>query len=222
MAQNSESGRKQYRGKRGKYRLWCIVIGGMDIKSEFKSILKRDKEWSRLIRIKNLPPSIRKVSEILSYSGDPRWEWAALVLIWLIGSIFWKQWAIAVAIGLAILSLVQLAIKRLVNRDRPIGLWGHKTRKNDPDSFPSGHAARTFLLAILATGLGPAWLAVVLWAWAILVSLSRVAMGVHFLSDTIGGLLVALIVGVLWLHFHEGVLAFLVSLSLRTVHLALW
>jgi undecaprenyl-diphosphatase len=194
----------------------------MDIKSEFKSILKRDKEWSRVIRIKNLPSSIRKTSEILSYSGRPGWEWIALVLIWLIGGIFWKEWAITVAIGLAILSVVQLAIKRLVNRDRPIGLWGHKTRKKDPDSFPSGHAARTFLLAILTTGLGPAWLAVVLWVWAILVSLSRVAMGVHFLSDVIGGLLLGIIVGVLWLHFHEGLLALLVSLSLRTLHFALW
>lgn len=194
----------------------------MDIKSEFKSILKRDKEWSRVIRIKNLPAPIRHTSEILAHSGDPKWMWIALALIWLIGNSFWREWAITVAMGLGILSLLQLPIKRLVDRDRPIGLWGRKTRKKDPDSFPSGHAARTFLLAILATGLGPAWLAVLLWIWALLVSLSRVSMGVHFISDTLGGLLLAIIVGVLWLHFREGVLQFLMYLSMRYLHFPLW
>lgn len=194
----------------------------MDIKSEFKSILNRDKEWSDLIRIKNLPAPIRHASEIVTRTGDPKWMWIAVVGIWLIGNIFWKEWAITVAIGLGILSLVQLPIKRLVDRRRPIGLWGMSTRKRDPDSFPSGHASRTFLLAILATGLGPAWLAVMLWIWAVLVSLSRVAMGVHFLSDILGGLLLALVVGVLWLHFHEGALQFLVYLSLRYLHFPLW
>ena len=194
----------------------------MDIKSEFKSMLKRDKEWSDIIRIENLPRPIRKTSEILSYSGKSIWEWIALVLIWLIGNIFWKEWAITVAIGLGLLALVQLPIKRLVARKRPIGLWERKTRKKDPDSFPSGHAARTLMLAVLATGLGPAWLAVLLWVWALSVSLSRVSMGMHFISDTIGGLLLAVIVGVVWLHFHEGVLQYLVFLSLRYLHFPLW
>ena len=53
-------------------------------------------------------------------------------------------------------------------------------RKTDPHSFPSGHAARAFMIAVLATGLGPGWLAVVLWVWAPLVSVARVAMGVHY------------------------------------------
>ncbi len=195
---------------------------GMDIKSELKSMLRRDKEWSAIIRIRNLPRPIRKTSEILSHSGESTWEWIALVAIWLIGNVFWKEWVVTVAIGLGLLALVQLPIKRLVDRDRPVGLWGRKTRKKDPDSFPSGHASRTFLLAVLATGLGPWWLAVLLWIWAFLVALSRVSMGMHFLSDTVGGLFLAIIVGLLWLHFHEGVLQFLALLSLRYLHFWLW
>ncbi len=197
-------------------------MGCMDIKSEFKSMLKRDKEWSTMIRIRNLPSPIRRTSEVLSLSGKSLWEWTALVLVWLIGNVFWKEWAVTVAIGLGILAIVQLAVKRLVSRDRPIGLWGRKDRKKDPDSFPSGHAARTFMLAVMATGLGPAWLAVLLWIWAILVSLSRVSMGMHFISDTLGGLMLAIVVGVLWLYVHEGVLQFLVFLSLRYLHFPLW
>ena len=185
-------------------------------------MLKRDKEWSHFIRIKNLPPSIRRASEIVTLSGESKWEWIPLVLLWLIGNSFWREWAITVAIGLGILALVQWPIKRLVGRSRPIGLWGRKTRKKDPDSFPSGHAARTFLLAVLATGLGPAWLALLLWVWATLVALSRISMGMHFLSDTLGGLLLAVIVGVLWLIAHEAVLQVLMSLSLRYLHFPLW
>ena len=194
----------------------------MDIKSEFDSVLKLDKRWSGMIRLKNLPAPIRKTSELLAHSGDSLGWWVVLVLLWIFGDIFWRQWAVTIALGIAFLAVVLLPLRRLVGRSRPVGFWEKKTRKNSPDSFPSGHAARTFLLAVLATGLGPAWLAAVFWIWAPLVSLSRVAMGLHFISDVIGGLLVATIVGLLWLHFHEGVLQFLVSLSLRFLHIPLW
>ncbi len=194
----------------------------MDIKSEFKSMLKLDERWSDDIRLDNLPEHIKRVSKLLAHSGDMRWWWVALVLLWIFGDVFWKQWTITVVLGIALLGVALWAIKHLVKRRRPLGLWSMKTRKKDPESFPSGHAARTFLLAILATGLGPAWLAVVFWIWAPLVSLARVAMGVHFPSDTIGGLILALIVGLLWLHFHEGVLQFLVFISLRYLHFPLW
>jgi membrane-associated phospholipid phosphatase len=51
------------------------------------------------------------------------------------------------------------------------------------------------LLLVLAAALGPAWLAWLLLAWAPLVALARVAMGVHYLSDVIGGAAVGLLVG---------------------------
>jgi undecaprenyl-diphosphatase len=145
-----------------------------------------------------------------------------IILLWIVGNTFWKQWAVTVAIGIGLMGAALWAIKHLVQRKRPIGLWAKKARDKDPHSFPSGHAGRTFLLAVLATGLGPAWLAVLFWMWAPLLSLSRVAMGVHYLSDVIGGMLLAVIVGVLWLHYHEAVLAGLLSFFLTVVHIPLW
>ena len=47
--------------------------------------------------------------------------------------------------------------------------------------------ARAFLIATIAAGLGPSWLASALWIWAPLVALARVAMGVHYLSDIVAG-----------------------------------
>jgi undecaprenyl-diphosphatase len=44
-------------------------------------------------------------------------------------------------------------------------------------------------------GLGPAWLAMVLLLWAPVMSLARVIMGVHYLSDVVAGFVFGLVVG---------------------------
>ena len=62
-------------------------------------------------------------------------------------------------VGLAVLVM---AIKFTIRRRRPDGEWGGLYRSTDPHSFPSGHAARAVLIAVLAIGLGPAWLAILL------------------------------------------------------------
>jgi len=97
-----------------------------------------------------------------------------------------------------------LSIKFLVRRKRPEGEWGGMYRKTDPHSFPSGHAARAILIAVLVTVLGPTWLIVVLWIWAPLVCLARVVMGVHYLTDILAGMLTGLLAGVGILMFISG------------------
>jgi membrane-associated phospholipid phosphatase len=86
-------------------------------------------------------------------------------------------------------AVLVLLVKFSVRRQRPAGEWGQIYRSSDPHSFPSGHAARAAMLAVLAAGLGPAWLAGLLLVWAPLVGLARVAMGVHYLSDVVAGML---------------------------------
>lgn len=88
-----------------------------------------------------------------------------------------------------------LVIKFIIRRRRPKGEWGSIYRNTDPHSFPSGHATRAFLLAALAARLGPPWLAGVLSFWAPLVSLARVVMGVHYLSDILAGGLLGILIG---------------------------
>ena len=194
----------------------------MDIRSEFQSIIKEDKRISDAIRLDNLPDHIRKASELFAHTGDSKFWWPVLIAIWVFSNAFWKHWAIIMFLGIALIGAVMIPIKRLIKRKRPIGLWAKKTREKDPNSFPSGHAARTFLLAILATGIGPAWVAIIFWIWAPLVAISRVAMGVHFLLDVIGGMLLAIIVGLLWLHFHAGVLQLVFTFFLTTLHVPIW
>jgi membrane-associated phospholipid phosphatase len=54
---------------------------------------------------------------------------------------------------------------------------------------------------------------VVLWIWAPLVALARVAMGVHYLSDVIVGAILGVIVGILGLGFYEALHAWFVGWS---------
>ena len=85
-------------------------------------------------------------------------------------------------------------------------------RNTDPHSFPSGHAARAFLIAAVASVLAPAWLGIILWIWAPLVSLARVAMGVHYVSDVLAGALLGIAVALIGLQIYEPLFRWFTSL----------
>jgi len=115
--------------------------------------------------------------------------------LWWLGTPSWQGWAKNILLSIIGLAVLVLSIKFLVRRQRPAGEWGGFYRKTDPHSFPSGHAARAILIAILITGFGPPWLIPVIWLWAVLVCLARVAMGVHYISDIVAGMLTGLLAG---------------------------
>jgi undecaprenyl-diphosphatase len=103
-------------------------------------------------------------------------------------------------IGIAATAIVVMVIKFTIRRGRPQGEWGRIYRSTDPHSFPSGHAARSVMLAVVALGLGSLWLGMILLVWSPLVGLARVIMGVHYPSDVIAGMLLGLLMGVLTLN----------------------
>lgn len=137
-----------------------------------------------------------------AHSGDSWFWWAGLALLAWLGGQFWRPWALTVLASIVALAAVVLVIKFSIRRRRPEGEWGRFYRSTDPHSFPSGHAARAVLIAVLAIGLGPGWLAILLCIWAPLVALARVAMGVHYVSDILAGGIVGLIAGVIALQVH--------------------
>jgi membrane-associated phospholipid phosphatase len=113
------------------------------------------------------------------------------------------------AFSVVVLAVIVIAIKFTVRRRRPEGEWGAIYRTADPHSFPSGHAARAFLLAVLAWALGPPWFAWLMVIWAPAVSVARVMMGVHYLSDVIAGMVTGFLVAVLLLQLQPIVMSFL-------------
>lgn len=163
--------------------------------------LQRFADWdaasSRRLSLAGRPGPLRSLAVFFAHSGDS-WFWlVGLGIVWLAGTPYWKARALLYALSILVTAVLVLGVKFSVRRRRPEGEWGAVYRKTDPHSFPSGHAARAVLLAVLALGTGPAWLGLLLAVWAPLVILARVAMGVHYLSDVIAGALFGALIGIL-------------------------
>lgn len=166
-----------------------------------QSLLALDARLSMQMRVAERPGVLRSVCIFLAHSGDSWFWWAGLGLLAWQGDTFWRTWALQILVSIIILAVIVLTIKLIIRRQRPEGEWGTFYRSTDPHSFPSGHAARAVLIAILALSLGPAWLAVALCIWAPLVALARVAMGVHFVSDIAAGMVIGIVSGAVALQF---------------------
>jgi undecaprenyl-diphosphatase len=167
-----------------------------------KHILELDARLSARMRVAERPGLLRTLCVFFAHSGDSWFWWGGLALLAWLGNTFWRPRALTVLVSIIALAVIVLAIKFTIRRRRPDGEWGGLYRSTDPHSFPSGHAARAVLIAVLAIGLGPAWLAVVLCIWAPLVALARVAMGVHYISDIVAGGILGVIAGIVALQIH--------------------
>ena len=164
-----------------------------------RSILELDAHLSDRLRVAEQPGLLRMLAVFFAHSGDS-WFWGlGLLLLWWLGDSFWKGWSLYQFVGIVVMAVIVMTIKFTVRRRRPEGEWGGIYRATDPHSFPSGHAARAFLIAVLVIGLGPVWLAVLLCIWAPFVSLARVAMGVHYVSDVVVGALLGTVFGLIWM-----------------------
>ncbi len=158
--------------------------------------MELDARISERMRIAEQPGALRTLAVILAHSGDS-WFWlVGLGLVWLLGADNGKQLALTLIIAILLTAGVVFVVKFTVRRRRPEGEWGKFYRNTDPHSFPSGHAVRAVMLAVVTLGLGPLWLGLTLLIWAPLVGLARVAMGVHYLSDVIAGMILGLMIGV--------------------------
>ena len=179
----------------------------------FRRILELAARLSSQMRVAEKPGLLRNLAIFFAHSGDS-WFWlAALIIAWFFSNFTWRKWETVEFFGILGLAGVVLAVKFLVKRKRPEGDWGEIYRNTDPHSFPSGHAARAFLIAVLGTVLAPPWLAIVLWVWAPLVALARVAMGVHYLSDIIAGAILGIIVALLGLQFYQQLIDWFTGLT---------
>jgi undecaprenyl-diphosphatase len=154
-----------------------------------QKILTWDANISARLRIAEKPGWLRRFAKLLAHSGDS-WFWIlGLVIVGWLGTPYWRWRMITFGIGVLVTAVLVMIVKFTVRRRRPEGDWGDIYRSTDPHSFPSGHAARAFLLATIAVAFGPVWFGIVLAIWAPLVALARVAMGVHYFSDVfVGGL----------------------------------
>ncbi len=129
----------------------------------------------------------------LAHSGDSP-VWAGLcVLAWLLGNDAWKARAVMAFAGLVVAEIVVVVIKVCIRRPRPPGDAGRIYRRADPYSFPSGHAARAMILCLLSITLGPQAAAIAIIIWSPFMVLSRIAIGIHYVLDVAGGILLGVL-----------------------------
>jgi undecaprenyl-diphosphatase len=120
---------------------------------------------------------------LLLLSGDPR-RYEAVSAAGL---------AAAVGIGL------YLILKRATGRKRPCMIEPHcwaQMLPPDHYSFPSGHTLTAFAIATSVSVVYPQ-LAIVLFSCAALIAISRVVLGMHFVSDVVAGALMGTALGFL-------------------------
>ena len=154
-----------------------------------KELLNHDARISEKFRLEPERRIWWAVAVFFAHSGDS-WFWLpGLLILFLAGNPDWRYRALILAVSIVVQAVLVLLIKFSIRRSRPQGEWGTIYRNTDPHSFPSGHATRAALLVIMAFGLGPEWFGWLLLFWLPLVAVARVAMGVHFISDIIAGLL---------------------------------
>lgn len=102
-----------------------------------------------------------------------------------------------IAIPLTLL-ICTLFIKKLVKRQRPFNRLNLKNTFNKKTTaFPSSHSSSSLIIAIsyfnISTLLG-----CILIFISILTGLSRIFIGIHYPSDVLGGFILALIIGYLY------------------------
>ena len=130
--------------------------------------------------------------------GGDGWLWCAMgFAILLFGGP--ERFAALGASGLAAaLSIVLfLWMKRLTGRRRPCHISPHRWATllpPDQFSFPSGHTMTAFAVAISLSLFYPSFLAVLLFC-AFSIGVSRILVGMHFLSDVIAGAILGAALG---------------------------
>jgi undecaprenyl-diphosphatase len=158
-------------------------------KAVWEQIQSNDYRLMRRVHRWRAPRWFR-ILMILATRGGDGWLWYALGLILLAYGGAQRYLAIAAA-GSAALAGIGLfqTLKRLSNRKRPCEIEPHcwaSILPPDKYSFPSGHSITAFGVA-LSVGMFYPELQGCLLTVALLIAGSRIALGMHFLSDVLAG-----------------------------------
>lgn len=136
------------------------------------------------------PPRLLRLWMIAATRGGDGWLWYAMGLVVAVFGGHERLQALVaalLAVGLGIAVFLQL--KRAFGRKRPCTMEPHcwaTLLPPDQFSFPSGHTITAFAVALSLGSYYPALLPGLLFC-AASVALSRILLGMHFLSDVVAG-----------------------------------
>ena len=142
---------------------------------------------------------------VFQHSGDSIFLFPLFLILFLLNSGQTKVFAGIVFAGMLLTGLVVIILKQILRKPRPVGTAGKMYRKYDRFSFPSGHAARVWMVAITTAFFY--WpLAAALSVWALLISLGRLKLKLHHKSDVFVGMVIGILLGlfIVWVSTQFG------------------
>ena len=105
---------------------------------------------------------------------------------------------IVVAVTLIVVPVISQGLKFFIDRERPFITYPfiEKLSTGGDSSFPSGHTMEAFALAAALSSLFSGKRIIFpVYAWALLVGYSRLALGVHYPSDIAAGIVIGSLIG---------------------------
>lgn len=148
-------------------------------------LIDRDKVWSGWLAGKGQSRFSHNFFWLIARTGDS-WLWAIIILLLLWQ---WRELGFALLWTVAGVAVIVAVSKGMFKRKRPSD--PRVAISTDKYSFPSGHAARVSAVAVTLAFFLPSWW--LLWlVWATAVSIARVILSRHYLSDIVAGWLVGI------------------------------
>lgn len=159
-----------------------------------RDILSQVVSWDQMLTARLTLPSGSRMRHLLAtviaHSGDGALWLIGASLAWVVGPGDWYEGGRRVFLATFLGGGVTWLLKQLFRRRRPTDGAHGLYFSLDVHSFPSGHAGRNACsVALLAPLLAPP-LQIGLLLWLGLLGLSRVALGIHYVSDVLVGLAV--------------------------------
>src|SRR2546430_51853 len=158
---------------------------------------RRAHRWMRRLKRRGAPGWIRYWMLTATRLGDG-WIWYSTALLLLLFAGPQRFAAVSSAALAAIIGVIVFkALKRLSQRPRPCQIEPHcwsKVLPPDKFSFPSGHTMTASSVALVLTYFYPS-LEIALIFLALSIALSRIVLGMHFLSDVLAGIVLGVALG---------------------------
>lgn len=163
------------------------------------------RDYSLMRRVHRWPaPRWVRVWMIAATRGGDGWLWYALGIVLLA---FGGRARFTVVGGATLAALAGILVfqilKRVTGRQRPCAIEPHcwaTLLPPDRFSFPSGHTITAFAIAVTVSVFYPS-LAIGVLFCAFSIALSRIVLGMHFLSDVVAGAVIGAVLagGAVWL-----------------------
>jgi undecaprenyl-diphosphatase len=165
------------------------------IQSNDHRLMRRVHRWRA--------PRWFRILMIVATRGGDGWLWYALGLILVLYGGEQRFAAIGAAASSAAAGIFLFrALKHSSQRKRPCEIEPHcwaSILPPDKYSFPSGHSITAFGVAV-SLGLFYPYLLMALVAVALLIAISRIILGMHFLSDVLAGSAIGVALGIASFH----------------------